>query len=456
MNNPFVQQVTDKIKSKRDKALIAAELESHILDKADFYREIGYDEQTALKKATEEMGDPDDTALPLRALTGGAGSDWFYLISIIYLAATVIVPIFFHKFDYAGGYYRAVYHLNIIDFISLAIVFSYVLILCLAYKTKSKGITLLSAITLLLSCFNGLSIFRPTVYAVVKIITSGFGGYVDNIFAYTYFTESLRAPLIIGSYIIFAVLIIWAAIQWTVIFMRERLRRTKKLNGIIRIIRRTAVILLCADLTIMTAGTVFAIAGLPEKQEQTKAEKQKVLDYVLKNDSYWFLPTSDFEELKNKPGELKPYYYDTVGDNSIGFYYLSNSNNCLIYSKEMISYSRTNYDSYFSVLSPDDILTREQTEVIEKYSETLKKNTGFRSDNYGLNDLKEKGIFQKAIVFTRQWALSYDICYIDFFGTTENGQIRPLRVVLCKYGEDWIAINVYFGNRESGNKDYIY
>lgn len=446
MENTFVKAVTDKIKNKRDKTLIAAELESHILDKTDYYIELGYDKETAIKKATEDMGEPDDTALPLRALSGGAGKDWFFMLSIIYLVAAVIVPFFFHKFNYADSYYQAVYHLNIIDFVSMVIIFCYALILILAFKTKSKRITLLVVISLLLSNFNGMVIFRPAVYPLVKIITSGFGSYIDSIFAYSYFTENLRAPLTIGSYTIFAILIIWAAIQWTAIFMQERMRNTKKLNKIILIVKRSMLILLCANSIILSTGTIIAFYKLPEKKEQAKSEKQQMLDFILDTGLNTYTTASDLEKIG-----YKPYYFDNLGNFGLGTYYLSDTNNCLICSNGMISYSKTNYDSYMSFLSIDDVLTREQTEVLEKYREYLYdiNNTGFVSELFGINELKDNGIYQKAIVFNCQNASGYEICSLLFFATTENGQIMPINIQLQKYNNEWIIIDVYYNYQKS-------
>lgn len=357
MENTFVKAVTDKIKNKRDKTLIAAELESHILDKTDYYIELGYDKATAIKKATEDMGEPDDTALPLRALSGGAGRDWFYMLSIIYLAAAVIVPFFFHKFNYADSYYQAVYHLNIVDFVSMAIIFCYALILILAFKTKSKSITLLVVISLLLSNFNGMVIFRPAVYPLVKIFTSGIVEYIDSIFAYSYFTENLRAPLTIGSYIIFAVLLLWAAIQWTAIFMQEQLRNTKKHNSVLRIVKRISIILFSINLFVMTAGTAFAIVKLPEKREQLKQERKEIINYIINTPEESISSEALFADNSHSYGRMPPTLNTKSKKYKINSeFYLRNTyyglvgNNAFINSDYGAAYTRTDFDLTFDVL----------------------------------------------------------------------------------------------------------
>lgn len=54
----YLNTVRQNIKNKKLHAPICAELESHLQDSADFYVEIGYDEETANRKALEDMGEP--------------------------------------------------------------------------------------------------------------------------------------------------------------------------------------------------------------------------------------------------------------------------------------------------------------------------------------------------------------------------------------------------------------
>ena len=59
--------IPDKI-SDRIKAEIRAEIECHIYDKADFYIKIGYDEETAVKKSVEEMGETESVKAEFSSL----------------------------------------------------------------------------------------------------------------------------------------------------------------------------------------------------------------------------------------------------------------------------------------------------------------------------------------------------------------------------------------------------
>ena len=68
MTNRFIDKVSEQISDKHSRKLITSELESHLLDKIDYYVDIGYSKEEAEKRANEEMGNPDDTAVPLNAL----------------------------------------------------------------------------------------------------------------------------------------------------------------------------------------------------------------------------------------------------------------------------------------------------------------------------------------------------------------------------------------------------
>ncbi len=58
----YLNTVRQNIKNKKLHAPVCAELESHLQDSADFYVEIGYDEETANRKALEDMGEPHSIA----------------------------------------------------------------------------------------------------------------------------------------------------------------------------------------------------------------------------------------------------------------------------------------------------------------------------------------------------------------------------------------------------------
>lgn len=55
----YVIKAVSKIKNANAKNEVSTELELHIADRIQYYKEIGYDEETAAQKAVEHMGDPE-------------------------------------------------------------------------------------------------------------------------------------------------------------------------------------------------------------------------------------------------------------------------------------------------------------------------------------------------------------------------------------------------------------
>lgn len=335
MKNDYLSVISKRIKDKNTQKQIYNELEGHIQDKIMYYKELGYSDDEAEKRAVEDMGEPDDAALPLRALHNGAGRNLLIIISLIFFAAVAVVPFFFHKFNYADSYYRAVYHLITVDFLSVAVVAGYIFFLIKAFKMKSKLIPLLAAAALLISNFTGMAIFRPAAYSAVKIAASGIGGYFDSIFGYGIFPENMKIPLAVGSYVIFAILLIWSVVQFVTVFMQERLYNTKKLNCFIRIFRRAVSVLLCLNLIVGTAGTVIAAFNLPQKRESLHKERLEMINEVINT------PVGKITASNTTPPDS---FKETVS-------YGSGGNNTLTTMSGFgIYYARTDFDLPFDVL----------------------------------------------------------------------------------------------------------
>ena len=335
MKNDYLSVISKRIKDKNTQKQIYNELEGHIQDKIMYYKELGYSDDEAEKRAVEDMGEPDDAALPLRALHNEAGRNLLIIISLIFFAAVAVVPFFFHKFNYADSYYRAVYHLITVDFLSVAVVAGYIFFLIKAFKMKSKLIPLFAAAALLISNFTGMAIFRPAAYSAVKIAASGIGGYFDSIFGYGIFPENMKIPLAVGSYVIFAILLIWSVVQFVTVFMQERLYNTKKLNCFIRIFRGAVSVLLCLNLIVGTAGTVIAAFNLPQKRESLHKERLEMINEVINT------PVGKITASNTTPPDS---FKETVS-------YGSGGNNTLTTMSGFgIYYARTDFDLPFDVL----------------------------------------------------------------------------------------------------------
>lgn len=64
----YLESVIPKKVSEATKARLRAEIECHIYDRADFYMEIGYDEDAAFEKAVEQMGGGEEVKVEFESL----------------------------------------------------------------------------------------------------------------------------------------------------------------------------------------------------------------------------------------------------------------------------------------------------------------------------------------------------------------------------------------------------
>ena len=64
----YLDKVIPKKISPKTQDELREEMESHIYDRADFYMEIGYDEEAAVKKAVEQMGETESVKRNFNAL----------------------------------------------------------------------------------------------------------------------------------------------------------------------------------------------------------------------------------------------------------------------------------------------------------------------------------------------------------------------------------------------------
>ena len=199
MANSFIDKVSKQIKDKHYRKLITAELESHLLDKIDYYVDIGYSREDAEKRATEEMGNPDDTAVPLNSLHTNILLSPFTIICACLVTAMFLCTVFLQDkyiYRYDTVFYR---HDILLDFISLAFIITYVVLLILSRKKNNYVVPIIILISFILQfvsiffendnyeiCSAGhpnlLYFYQPAVFAVVKTVTEGFSAYMQCIF----------------------------------------------------------------------------------------------------------------------------------------------------------------------------------------------------------------------------------------------------------------------------------
>lgn len=97
--NDYIKAVLGHIKNKSYLAVIEQELKNHIDDRTDYYKEIGYDEETSLQKAMEHIGSPDDVGEQMNRLHDS--KKYNTLISVL----TVIVALDIGLYCYMSSYW---------------------------------------------------------------------------------------------------------------------------------------------------------------------------------------------------------------------------------------------------------------------------------------------------------------------------------------------------------------
>lgn len=339
MKNKFIEQVTAQIKNKKARVQIEQELESHILDKIDYYVEIGYPYEEAERRATEEMGNPEDTALPLNALHSNGkimfGRAIWIWICIIYFFVSPLGA----DFNYQSDWY-VISHSIGVDFLSLAFAAIFVFILIRAQKRHSKLLAGLVGGEILLICLINLikggvgsvfSLFAPMFYAFATINSQGFTGYIDCIFGYGYIPDNLKPALTIFSASLMIIFIAWSVILFVSIYRKERMKTTKKMTRPINLIKSVISILLAVNFAVMAFATALAVSGLPQKIEDTKLERSMMIETVIN----WDMSKSEEELLSYLYGLGYKNYHSEDNTTYINQkeLYRNNSNNAFMITK---------------------------------------------------------------------------------------------------------------------------
>ena len=360
MRQEYLQAVAGRIKDKTARRQILEELESHLLDKIDYYTEIGYSPEEAEKRAVEEMGDPDDTALPLSTMHGKRSLP-LTVAALVFLVGMVVLN-FILPYDLL---YRNAMQTHELwaDWTSLGILTATVALFILGAKYKSKAATLLTMaaismpfiITLIrlviiqmqllqtpinMSGHWELSVFapeltnpfEPSLYAPVKTVMSGFFGYSDSMLAESYIGESTARALMAAGIVLYLLLMAWGLFQFIAILRQEHLRNTKISFRALRIIRRIAVVLLGLNILLTAAGTVAGLTHSEEHGGISVNERSAMIDIVIQSDVDAFddtiLKQSGFD-LTEQPSETAyNATYSRAGSDNVIFYVKDNKGTC--------------------------------------------------------------------------------------------------------------------------------
>ncbi|MCH5298869.1 MAG: hypothetical protein J1E96_03810 [Ruminococcus sp.] len=378
MQNEYLDKVSALLKNKRAKAQILPELESHIEEKIDYYREIGYDEEEAQKHALAEMGDPEETALSLNSLHN---EKWYkipfniitVLILVVIGAILLICP---QKFAYCDVYYNVV-HDVIFDLLSLGIFSAYVVLLMLARRFRSKFVPIAVAVFLILQIITSLliaynttefgpsyyadlegsiphlfasfssvryiaqsplrvitSVFQPFLYGIFTLFTKGPSAYIDSLFGYAYISDSYSVAFTVGTVLIYALLIIWSVFCFINVARGERMKNTKNLNRMLKIGGRTAAIFTALCIVATSVSTALAYSVIDYKISENQFVREQMINCAVNIDFSKAYDEIAEEMKKIKMGNLTndeyriehSYYYGKDSDDSALFGYCKDNN----------------------------------------------------------------------------------------------------------------------------------
>ncbi len=315
MQNEYLDKAAALLKNKRAKSQVLSELESHIAEKTDYYRELGYSEQEAQKRALEDMGDPEETALSLNSLHN---EKWYRIpINIVTLCVLAVIFLIMSfgvnlSYDYTDATHNFPRTITL-DFLSCAIFAVFVVLLSTANRRNSKfvavavfaflvfvlafslpfvteiGYSLLGskysdtgAFLFLAKSFS--AVFEPMFYMLFTLCTGGIFAYKDSIFAYGRIDEFAMPVFTCLSALTFIFLITWSAFIFLKVTLRERLKSERGISKTLKIFSKTAAVFVTANVLLMSIFTVFALQSLEVKVSDNEALRKKMIEFVVNED----------------------------------------------------------------------------------------------------------------------------------------------------------------------------
>ena len=394
MENKFLDRVSSLIQSKTARQSITAELESHILDKADYYEEIGYSKEIAMQKAIEGMGNPDDTAVPLNALhkNGISKNIWSVITAVFAVAFCLlcfnVIPIE-HLFRYGDASYMIVHSVTF-DFLSMLICGVFLLLLCKAHRQKNMASALMLALSLITSAVAyfpdfthpafQFSPFQPLLYPAVMIIKNGFTDFADSLFGYGYIPESEQIFYHIGAIVIYMIMLAAAVTMLIAIYRQSRMKNVRRLWLIIKIAKPVLGIVLAVSLLVTSVTTAFALINIEDKKLEMQSTRENAINFVINAD------LSDTNEKINSEllnSGYESYFSDGNIWQGMQKTYHKGYNDSVIIRVEMdesVFYALTDFDRPFAITKGYAPLTNEEQSQI---SQGITLDEFMQKDFYG-------------------------------------------------------------------------
>ncbi len=400
----YIHKVRDLIKNKSVKEQITAELEGHILDRVDYYTELGYDESSARVRAIEDMGSPDDAALPLNRLHSDI---WYKNVQIVISAIVLMILFFLLLFLPCRRYLE---HFISTDFLSIAVFAGYFVLLYFARKKGNKTPALLVICSLSFQLaiyfielgfdryyFDLSAAYQPIVHFFVTLTTKGFSGYIDSVFSYsnTCITQLMYYLYKFGSVFIFALIFAAASAVYISINRQEHMRSARKIRKVIKIYENCVAVVLCFVFLTMITGTAIAFTEIDAKREESLLQKQAMISYVINAD----VNMTFEQQLEN----MEYSGFDTVcayddDDSNVERYVCNKNNNVIALSHYDISSSEfyINYEAnigFSSHFIHDNLLSSNNVCSEEDYNFLSRIHEGEYFDSVADSDIWLKAVW---------------------------------------------------------------
>lgn len=448
MENKYIAKACEAISDKSARVRVSSELESHILDKADYFRELGYDEQTAYEKATEEMGDAEDISAALGALHKSR-STVCMVLTVLFVLIIAAVHFFKGRMNYGADYEMLVYHSIAMDFLSAAFIAVAAAILLISYRKKRKwyaavtgGILLISFLVSLFVEFSEynnspLYAFQPVAYAAAKIFTSGFDGYINSVFAYNSVQGGISAVYYqITSAVTFSVLILWSAVQFVVLWRNEQMKNARVPAKIIKTGGRIIAVIIAVNIVVMTFGTVSAAFVYDKNQTLAAEERSQMIDEVI-NADLDNVPVEQWDTTYKtiESGKLPEEYYYAEADSNFFMDIYGDKNYSGNYSNSLLVYKETDERTFLSFrIRNGDGWTIPKEQII---------SSPFPPEFETLSEFKQLGWYDKAtqVMHYRYHTGETEEEHIQFWFLVEN---QPKPITFLKHDDGEFYTEDYF------------
>lgn len=172
MNSKYVEKVLSHIGKGTARAELKYELESHVDERCSYFQSLGYDEETALEKAEEAMGDPDIAGEQFYLqIKGEKRKNALYVFIAIATALLNLLYYFIPVDPLFDGSIFDIYFSEFWVFVASAVVYTFTLFNIILGFKKKKALNLVSALLFgWLSNFLFILCFVESIYCTcVKV-----------------------------------------------------------------------------------------------------------------------------------------------------------------------------------------------------------------------------------------------------------------------------------------------